>query len=312
MTFDTSPTFWCTLDDPLLQGCSNELVVASNSVQKSNAIWLEGPGLSTRNCSPQFYVLNVVECASSSSIWFGLSDSSHFGSGWKLKGLMCGRNLSDGSSLLQSNYCPEIKSGDSIGMRLSIEEGNLCMYYSFNGTGLGKAFELDLTDIDFGYESLFPVVSFSSGPAKVTITRNSVPEINYFQMVSSLKRDSFAGDWCISGNEFVSSPTPLPKVIINVDTDSWTLTAQVVNGIVAELEAESPHVCYASHSTKLLAPSHLLDLEEAITAAISSIQNIELVSQHLIISCKQKKILKCFFHNEPVHIEEISWLRFLN
>merc|ERR1711872_1177070 len=114
-------------------------------------------------------------------------------------------NLADGSSLVASNWGPQLANGDRIGLRVerrdAESDGHVMVAFSRNGSPLGIAFDI------VGWkpeEDLFPVVCFASEGQAVSMTTDcnddpsKLPDLETFK-ASPTVPEGLEGDWVSSG-----------------------------------------------------------------------------------------------------------------
>ncbi|CAH3157050.1 unnamed protein product [Porites lobata] len=102
-----------------------------------------------------------------------------------MKGLFYGGpgNLSDGSSLVTSNWRPKFGDGDVIGMRLEQTCDKTVLAFSKNGSGLGVAFDISrYRGMEFR-----PAVSMDEAGQGVTISETSTSSFGCFPACSHCK-----------------------------------------------------------------------------------------------------------------------------
>ena len=142
------------------KGDGNEgLSISGHSVQygggkgdaKGNALW-------TDQLASSSYV--EFKVSGEPGTWVGVATEANFAAGWGLKGLFYGGpgNLSDGGSLVQSNWGPKFGAGDVIGMQVDQSADRVQIAFAKNGAGLGPAFDI----AGWTAGPLHPTVSFNT------------------------------------------------------------------------------------------------------------------------------------------------------
>jgi hypothetical protein len=77
--------------------------------QVYNALWKNGDGDTGIQNGKAYWKVTCEKLED--SLFVGVTDQEKFGKGWGCKGLLYGGNLSDGGSLLVSNFGPWPKTG---------------------------------------------------------------------------------------------------------------------------------------------------------------------------------------------------------
>lgn len=101
----------------------------------------------------------------------GLCSESSFGPGYKLKGFFYNQNLTNGSSLLQSEFGYPIKDDDKLGMLTYFTGDELNVFFYHNGSCLGQALKAQVDPSTV----LYPCVSLRVSGNKVSINSATAP-----------------------------------------------------------------------------------------------------------------------------------------
>jgi hypothetical protein len=302
---DGSPTLACRANEVWVSEPAREST-------KFNALWKEGPGLSARCPAAQCVEAHVLE---GGDVWFGLADERRFGKGWACHGFSYGGNLSDGGALLRSQFGPRLEAGSVVALRSEVLDGALHVHVRVNGEGLGKAFQVALPP-DVG--PLFPLVSFSTGPARVRLVRASCPPLESFLRGggASAARASPGGDWALPAAALLppAAAAPLRDVVFSVDARRWALSARVANTMSVQLGAAAPHAGSGQVlTTKMMPPPELQQLESSVLHLLQQVQGISLADgghalelQSTAGTKRLRAVDKVF---TPVSADEINWMR---
>jgi len=234
---------------------SEELKVLSpNEIQSSqesstgnvyNALWKESEeGVSS---GTHYWKVTFSQVPEHSSPWIGLTDLQKFKKGWSFRGLMFGGpgNLSDGGGLLQGEFGPGLKEGDTVGMLVKFEEGKLKVYFDIDGKPLGLAFDLAASVI--GASGGFPAVHFS-GPGQATIEKCA-------EIPSNLSRpepvfNGIEGDWKLSSYKGATPPShrsPTLRITkLEGTATSYSVFLHVINNISFKLDHDASSGSWSS------------------------------------------------------------------
>jgi len=250
-----------------------------------NGLWKESnEGVTT---GTHYWKIHITELGQE-SIFVGLTDLDKFQKGWALKGLLYGGpgNLSNGSALIVSEYGPNIKCGNTVGI-LAVFEEKLKVYFDVDGTPLGQAFNLPVSVLS----GAFPVVHFS-GNGKVSITKSSdIPtDLNRLESVY----EGIEGDWkCI---EYNGSPTPIKVtgvtgVTIGIfkneedDGKTYSVGLHVINYINFTLYQQDGIWKTSGGMSTLMGGSHeLMQLESQMKYLVQTATTVEVDGCVLVIS----------------------------
>jgi len=268
-------------------------------------------GIGTSNGVHTFKV-HVIESGKSGLVWCGLTTQQCFGSGWKLKGLMYGGNTSDGGGLLRSSFGPSLEQGDVFDVLCVIENRTMSVYFKVNGDGLGKAFEIDLNNAS--QSSFHPALSFSSGPARVSLTMDGDADIDSYIRKPISIRSSIAGEWAVEGGAIVKNGHSLPNVVLVVDTSTWSVSARVANSMTVKISETAPHRSLGGPmTTMMMPPEYLQELETSVSQMLSSIEDLVLLTDSNRLQIKHHGDQELTFKSytelfEPAKNDEIRWL----
>lgn len=151
---------WQLDGSPGLKSTGDKITCIGEGNVPKNGLWMDGVIEGSKYWEITFQeVSNMVN--------FGTTMQTRFGPGYETSGLFYNGNgnLSDGSGLLEDNFGPPIKSGDAVGMLITIENSTVDVYFAINGVSLGKAFT---AGSNFLTGFLFPAVQFyGSGQATI-------------------------------------------------------------------------------------------------------------------------------------------------
>lgn len=308
-----------------LAAAGNEVWVTEKASQSTryNALWQDGPGLvpaadvSVAQCFR-------VEALEGENVWVGLTDEAHFGAGWKCKGLDYGGNLSDGGGLKRSRFGPGLDAGSSVDIRaeLAPEAGGdtftLNMHLAQDGKGLGQAFNVGgLKTAMLG--AIFPLIAFSSGPAKARISRvEPCPPAEAFALPAAAPRTSMAGEWVAAPSAFVSDTPPadyISEVVFHVGDKPWSIGARVANSMSVQLSDAEPHAAEGGvRATMMMPPPEMQPLEKAVGEVLGSISGLKLKpdgGEGELLVTHAHGTLALRPHStvhKPVTREEVGWL----
>jgi len=307
-----------------LAAAANEVWVEQKATQstKYNALWKDGPGLVPTSDAAVADCFRV-EVLEGSSVWVGMTDEAHLGQGWKTKALEYGGNLSDGGGLMRSSFGPSLKAGMSVDMRTELlpeggDKFSLSMHLAHDGNGLGEAFNLKSLDATI-IGALFPLIAFSSGPAKARISRvTPCPPASAFARPGASPRKSVVGKWAVAASALVDEPPPpdmLSQVVFNVHDEPWSISAHVANNLRASLDPGPPHaVAGGVMATMMMPPPPLQALEKTVSEIIGSITSVELKSDsaegelHIAHAHGTLTLRPHMTTHTPVSRDQVSWL----
>lgn len=215
-------------------------------------------------------------------ISIGLTTEAAFKSGWALRAMKYLGNLSDGSSLLVSEFGDIISQADKVGLLLNLSASSLKLYIYHNDRPLGLAF-----NVQSPYpKPLFPVIGFSAN-GKISVVRSS-------SIPSSVDRAAPAYQG-IEGNWKIVECSRNPSLVdleLNIQpnegsSNSYRLHTRVVNSMNAQLEYNgSSGQCRVSPmmSTLMMGPADLMNKEQATTDFISGLTRINSDGQYLTLT----------------------------
>jgi len=202
-------------------------------------------------------------------IWLGVSSEDNFGPNYTMKGLFFGGpgNLSDGGSLVKSNWGPRFGNGDEVVMRLDQEGERAVIAYSLNGVGLGTAFDVH------GYSGEFrPAVSMDKLGQAVTISLVDV-DLNSFQVAEKEYGEGVEGDWV---SDFRLS-------IEKVEEGNLRVCAKVDNSIVCTLsEKDGKFEVEGICSTSMMGPN--MELEKRVTSMLENPEILRREGKDLVVT----------------------------
>lgn len=311
------PTFVLDSSGALVSSRPGEVRATQRATQstKFNAIYKDGAGLSTTS-GPLCFDVKIVE---GSEVWVGLTDAAHFGDGWKCKSFSYGGNLSDGGALLRQNFGPPLQAGDVLSVRAELlrqpSDGvyTLAIWFAHNGVGLGQAFKLeDLSDTVLG--PLFPLISFSSGPATAVITRRWWAPRWRFEQPEASARESMEGDWEADASTVLGAASTLPPVIFTVDTRRWVLSGRAgANSFAVQLSASAPHAAQGGvRATMMMPPPELAALDRATGNVLGAVDGVALDGANALrLSLGAAGALRLrphFAAKTAVNTNEVMWL----
>jgi hypothetical protein len=205
-------------------------------------------------------------------------------------------------------------------MRAQVVDGDtLVIHFSVNSLALGKAFEIKGLD---NIGPLYPLVSFSNGETKASISRSLPPAIDAMEPTLEVTaRSSVVGGWAVPSTSLLppGSAAPLSDVVVTVEADRrgrgrWMIAAKVANHIACEISADPPHSATGScMSTKMLAPPELQPLEESVAQFLSTVQSVSLEEGGMALLLKnangKQVCAKPFSETHvPVQRDEVNWL----
>lgn len=279
---------------------------------KANAIFTGGHyNAAAGGCSYwEFDVTTPDNNNGGGGVWIGVCMAKQFKAGYGLKGLLYGGpgNLGDGSSLVASNWGPQLANGDRIGLRVerrdAESDGHVMVAFSRNGSPLGIAFDI------VGWkpeEDLFPVVCFASEGQAVTMTTDcnddpsKLPDLETFK-ASPTVPDGLEGDWV---GHFT--------LCINSKGDnSWQVSAHVANNMFCTLTStpEGGWVSSGVGSTMMMPPPELQELEEDVKAMLEGVTGLKRDGDTLVLEGNGKtEVFNAAPPSSAATKEQVNWMR---
>lgn len=252
-----------------------------------------------------FWEINIDNCdeQGGNSPSVGLTTDQGFKDGWALRAMKYLGNLSDGSSLLVSQFGDTIKSGDKVGLLLKLEEQDLKFYIIHNDRPLGLAFH-----IKSPYPTpLYPVVSFNSN-GQIRINRSS-------SIPSSIERlsksyNGIQGHWNIvqsnSNNDLIGIEFEIHP---NDQTENnYRVHTRVVNGMNFTIDYNrSTGQCQTSAvmSTMMMGPDDLMRKESSLNQFISQLAKLNLEGNYLVATTQNGQLVR-FQRFQPAPPETVT------
>jgi len=303
-------------DSGALEASGDTVSVAQKATQstKFNALWQQGDGISPTNPGPHYFEVKILE---GEGTWAGFTDQAHFGSGWKCKSLSYGGNLSDGGGLKRGHFGPNLKPGSTLGMRaeyVAVGDGThrLDVHLSVDGQGLGKAFEIQ-GDAPAEVGPLYPVISFSTGPARAAIATFQAPPAASLDVADQGPRTSVAGQWAVPSADLgVAAPPDLPQVIFSVDLERGALGAKVANMMSTGISQTPPHAATGGvRATMMMPPPAFQEMEKRVGDILGSVSGLELAEGGATLALKhaggEVRLQAYQERHAPVMRGEIGW-----
>ena len=245
------------------------LVSEERGDKKCNAMWI------CPTQSGDCLTVWRVQVTGGGGMWVGVATEDRFGPGYGLKGLLYGGpgNLSDGGSLVQSRWGPALGLGDTLHMRLSVEEGRVRLDYGRNGINLGTAFDIT----GWSGAPLRPVVSLSGQGDSLTIAQVEAAE---FPDKKEEDGGEVSGDW--------ESEDGTYQLTVAGDERLCKLSARVANTLICSLKYNDQRSRWGLEggiiSTQMMPPPHLQALETSVIKILESITDISLVGNQLVVT----------------------------
>jgi len=283
------------------KGDGNEgLSISGHSVQygggkgdaKGNALW-------TDQLASSSYV--EFKVSGEPGTWVGVATEANFAAGWGLKGLFYGGpgNLSDGGSLVQSNWGPKFGAGDVIGMQVDQSADRVQIAFAKNGAGLGPAFDI----AGWTAGPLHPTVSFNTAGQGVEIaTGNAAP--------ASMARGTapgadIEGDWECAGFCMSVGKAPEP--------DCWRVSARVVNNLMFVVKRQNGKIVADGSpmsSTRMMGPEEEMAKEREVTTFLSKLTDIRRAGDDLVLegAAGQQEVLKHVAGGGAATKAQINWM----
>eukprot|EP00121_Abeoforma_whisleri_P015969 Awhi_evm1s14679 len=250
---------------------------------------------SSQTCIVGFKILN------GDGVWCGLTTEKKFAKGYKMKGLMYGGNLSNGSGLLSSHWGPPLKAGDELVVvcrKCPALETKLCVFIYLNSVPLGLAFRAHNPQ-----EPVHPVVSFpGKGKESVKLLVDLDPSLYPCvpRSTVSVQINDIVGTWVLKNCEQIDEPTfedakivikkctPSQDDIMEIEIgDTFHINIKVCNSISfrATRSFESGQwTATPCQSTMMMAhPEHLANVESNMIKLVEGLQSIIRKDEDLIM-----------------------------
>mmetsp|Transcript_53349 Transcript_53349/g.159749 ORF Transcript_53349/g.159749 Transcript_53349/m.159749 type:complete len:312 (-) Transcript_53349:51-986(-) len=255
-----------------------------------------------------FYEVEVVEL--NGTLGIGAITRDNFLPGWKSKGIFYNGNLTNGSAALLCSFGERAAVGDTVGLFIKRNDGQLKTFFYFNKKCLGEAFRLDgETDV------FYPCLHLDGNCVVKYRSPDSFPSETNRQ--PSERADAYCGDWeltkAFDGPELYERALPKDEEIIlnfhQTGGKSYHLSVKVGNSmrttvnITGELEAFDEINVGMVMSTRKMPPPELMDFERFLSSKLPEMrkmivgENGELVMCGVTVELLAKRYEK---HFEPL------------
>jgi len=218
----------------------------------------------------------------------GVVAENEFRPGWKTKGMFYNGNLTNGSAALKTSWGPRFQQGDSLGVRVSHEEGLQITFYK-NGASLGTGFHLANNNTTF-----YPCFSVTGTTSLVIDTPAELPPVT---MPTEEAPVGIYGDWKLEKAMDGETPLTVPsskrliKFVLSKEEKEGDLKLHFMVGnnigghakIVQQTSEDHITIeCDPFMSTRMLPPPELRSLEQLFTS--KQLTTIQLKGEVLVLS----------------------------
>eukprot|EP01068_Selenidium_serpulae_P017460 Selendium_serpulae@DN6380_c1_g3_i2.p1 len=243
---------------------------------KFNVLW-EKNGVTSGS---HYYEVTIKE---GDGVWIGLTDKKHFGSGYKLRGMMYGGNTSNGSGLVTKQFGPSINKGDTAGClyEFNADGDKLVVTFYHNGKCLGPAFDITKKQ----WFPIFPVVAASKGgevfeindEAKKPAKKDREADEGNHGMIGSWKCDEYSMTMNLKGND-----------------EQMNAVAKIINNVSFPLTKEGDKwVAGQPKSTLMAGPPDMTEKEEKFEGIIlPNLDYIKLDGKDMVWTYAKKQEIK--------------------
>lgn len=256
-----------------VDGNTVTLVDESGGGNVFNCLWEDGDG---ETSGAHYWKIHFDSLGDVGGV--GVTSKDHFKEGFACRSLAYSGNLSNGGSLLVSNFGDVPSAGDTVGVYAVFDDDRLKVYFDLNGKSLGLAFDVPASTFD----AVYPIVFFNSS-GSATCQKESEPPSKIARATASF--NGIEGDWKLKelvqqNGDAVSVSEDLQSGLttkLRKEGDEYAWSTMVVNSLNTRLSSENDTWQTSPvQSTRRLGDPDDMNVESKIIGLISGLSSIEL------------------------------------
>jgi len=216
----------------------------------------------------------------------GVTVREKFAKGYANRCMCFCRNLSNGNELLVSNFGPNVKQGDVVGVLCDFQPSTLVVSFYHNSTFLGEAFRVPAPYP----KPLLPCVCFGTQGGSVSVVRKNPPGsgggVSIAHPIAQPQPIACpVGHWTLQtiNNIPVNGEATL-LVEGGSSPDSYKLAGKVINAFTTTITRSGPSwTSTPMPSTMMAGPPHLMELEGKVKDVLQSVAYMAIETGELVI-----------------------------